>query len=84
MSLSPQASKIADRMIERAAADPALAGMLDHAAHTVFRAYISAGCKHGADDLARGSLIWLGEVDPGPSPEPISALEYISGSGWKS
>jgi hypothetical protein len=48
----------------------------------VFRAYIVAGCPHGASDIARGSLIFYGYIDPGPSPDPISAEEFQRMTRW--
>lgn len=44
---------------------------------TIVRAYISAGCPLGSDDVARWVLVWVGKGDPGPSPDQMTISEYM-------
>ena len=65
-----------DVKLADAAVDPVLRAKLLHATLTIHRAYICADCPLGTDDLARHALVWLGQPDPGPSPDPITLAEY--------
>jgi hypothetical protein len=78
------ARELAHVIISDCAVDPKLDAMIKHAAHTIFRGYICAGCPLGDNDISRHALVWLGQADPGPSPtrDRINSAQYIKSTGW--